>query len=282
MPAYNLLIDIGNTFLKWGLFRADARRQRAREPRRIRPCAARGNHRRCRRNSRSSRRPRRSSFPTSPAPASRSDDDPHRSKSGRMRRRRTGSIPQQEQCGVTNGYRNPAQLGSDRWAALIGRTPSAGCASAALVVVCGTATTIDFLSADGVFKGGVILPGVGLMLRSLHDGTAALPEPGRRIRRDYPTQTVDAIASGCQHAQAGAIERLYHLQCAQQPDADLPAVRRCGARAEPAADDSLRAAGRPRARRTLPHQPRRSTPSSTRCRSCTRHPRDRSMIAGFH
>jgi type III pantothenate kinase len=30
-----------------------------------------------------------------------------------------------------------------------------------MVVVCGTATTIDFLSADGVFKGGMIMPGLG-------------------------------------------------------------------------------------------------------------------------
>jgi type III pantothenate kinase len=46
------------------------------------------------------------------------------------------------------------------------------------------------------------------MLRSLHEGTAALPDQGGDFF-DYPTQTVDAIASGCQHAQAGAIERMY-------------------------------------------------------------------------
>ena len=52
------------------------------------------------------------------------------------------------------------------------------------------------------------MPGVGLMLRSLHEGTAALPDQGGEFFA-YPTQTVDAIASGCQHAQAGAIERLF-------------------------------------------------------------------------
>jgi type III pantothenate kinase len=116
-------------------------------------------------------------------------------------------VPQDTQCGVVNSYRNPAQLGSDRWAALIGAHRLLG-RKPAMVVVCGTATTIDFLTADGLFKGGVILPGVGLMLRSLHEGTAALPDQGGDFFA-YPTQTVDAIASGCQHAQAGAIERLY-------------------------------------------------------------------------
>jgi type III pantothenate kinase len=124
-------------------------------------------------------------------------------------------IPPEKQCGVVNRYRNPAQLGSDRWAALIGAHALLQ-DRPALVVVCGTATTIDFLTADGEFKGGVILPGVGLMLRALHQHTAALPDAdGEYV--DAPTQTVDAIASGCQHAQAGAIERLYHLHQPQQP-----------------------------------------------------------------
>ena len=34
---------------------------------------------------------------------------------------------------------------------------------------------------------------------------------------ETPTQTVDAIASGCQHAQAGAIERVYHMHAAREP-----------------------------------------------------------------
>jgi type III pantothenate kinase len=125
-------------------------------------------------------------------------------------------VPQDVQCGVTNSYRNPAQLGSDRWAALLGARHLMG-PRAAMVVVCGTATTIDFLSADGVFKGGMIMPGLGLMLRSLHDGTAALPDQDGDFS-SYPTQTVDAIASGCQHAQAGTIERLYAFESQHTPD----------------------------------------------------------------
>ena len=122
----------------------------------------------------------------------------------------------EEQCGVTNGYRNPAQLGTDRWAALIGAralVPD----DAVLVVVCGTATTIDLLSPEGRFMGGNILPGMGLMLRSLHTNTAALPDAdGDYV--NHPTQTVDAITSGCQHAQAGTIERLFRRHRAEYGD----------------------------------------------------------------
>ena len=63
----------------------------------------------------------------------------------------------------------------------------------------------------------MILPGVGLMVRSLHENTAALPDSDDGEYVDNPTQTVDAIASCCQHAQAGAIERLFHLLAPREP-----------------------------------------------------------------
>lgn len=108
-------------------------------------------------------------------------------------------------AGVTNGYDNPAQLGADRWAALVGaRALHAG---AALVVMAGTATTIDALDAAGRFRGGLILPGLDLMRTSLARNTAGLPE-ARGSYRDMPTNTDDAIVSGSVQATLGAIERM--------------------------------------------------------------------------
>jgi type III pantothenate kinase len=109
-------------------------------------------------------------------------------------------------CGVRNGYDNPAQLGADRWAALIGargRT-SAAC----LVASAGTATTIDLLDASGLFRGGVILPGFDLMRASLAQNTAQLPWGDGEFRAEA-RNTMDAIVSGCLTAQVGAIERMY-------------------------------------------------------------------------
>ena len=213
MPMYDLLIDIGNTFLKWGLFRS-------------------GTHGTARENRLESGHVLLEEIPAlaaqftkfrAPAQIVISNVAGTRVRSMMIRVIEVWpdapsphwGIPQEEQFGIVNRYRNPAQLGSDRWAALIGARQLLG-AKPALVVVCGTATTIDFLTADGVFEGGVILPGIGLMLRALHLHTAALPDAdGEYV--ETPTQTVDAIASGCQHAQAGAIERLYHLHLPQQP-----------------------------------------------------------------
>jgi type III pantothenate kinase len=119
-------------------------------------------------------------------------------------------VPQQ--AGVRNGYRNPFQLGCDRFAAAIGaRALEPG--KALVVATCGTATTIDALSADGVFLGGMILPGLGLMASSLARNTAQLPHiaAGVAVPAGFADNTDDAILSGCLSAQAGAIERAVGL-----------------------------------------------------------------------
>lgn len=110
--------------------------------------------------------------------------------------------------GVRNAYRDPAQLGCDRFAAAIGA--HALCPDRPLVVAtCGTATTVDAVTADGVFLGGMILPGLGLMATSLAGHTAQLPHvTGHRApTASFADNTDDAIVSGCIAAQAGAIER---------------------------------------------------------------------------
>lgn len=111
-----------------------------------------------------------------------------------------------EVCGVRNGYDEPPRLGADRWAAMIG---ARGVVQGASLVVCaGTATTIDWLAADGEFRGGLILPGVELMRSSLARNTAQLPLADGHFRI-APRNTADAIFSGCLQAQIGAVERMY-------------------------------------------------------------------------
>ncbi|MBN8452990.1 type III pantothenate kinase [Accumulibacter sp.] len=110
-------------------------------------------------------------------------------------------------CGVRNSYDLPAQLGADRWAALIGARAQWG--SACLVVCAGTATTVDLLDAGGVFRGGLILPGFDLMRAALASNTAQLPLAEEGVFRAAPRNTSDAIVSGCLQAQLGAVERMF-------------------------------------------------------------------------
>jgi type III pantothenate kinase len=119
---------------------------------------------------------------------------------------------EREQLGVVNGYRDPQQLGPDRWAALIGAHH--GEAGHKLVVNAGTALTIDALTAEGRFLGGLIVPGPALMRRSLDRGTAGLRLTEGALR-DFPDNTPDAITSGAVQAGAGAIERLGEAMAAR-------------------------------------------------------------------
>ncbi len=205
--AYNLLIDIGNTFVKWGRYKTQSNATAQLS------CLESGHALLEEITSLAAQ------FRKHPAPAQIviSNVAGTRVRANMLRLLEIWPsapppywvIPSEEQCGVKNGYRNPAQLGSDRWAALIGARALHG-GRAVLVVCCGTATTVDLLTTKGRFAGGCIMPGVGTMLRSLHEKTAALPDADG-VYTEYPTQTVDAIVSGCQHAQAGAVERIYDL-----------------------------------------------------------------------
>ncbi|CAH1904569.1 Type III pantothenate kinase [Candidatus Nitrotoga sp. HW29] len=112
---------------------------------------------------------------------------------------------QVEQCGVRNLYEHPAQLGSDRWAALIAAWHQARVSC--LVVNCGTATTVDALSTGGEFLGGLILPGIKMMQSNLAAGAAQL-EQAEGTWHEFPRNTTDAIFSGSIQATIGAI----HLQ----------------------------------------------------------------------
>lgn len=119
---------------------------------------------------------------------------------------------------LRNAYEVPEQLGPDRLAAALGAWQRVR--GDAIVVGAGTATTIDVLrqskDGEGVFAGGVILPGIDLMITSLARNTAGLPQAAGAFR-PIPGNTDDAIVSGCLQAQAGAIHRMRELLPAEAP-----------------------------------------------------------------
>lgn len=131
-------------------------------------------------------------------------------------------IASAQEAGVLNGYDHPARLGADRWVAMIGarwHVLNEGPPRPTLVVMVGTAVTVDAVDAQGKFLGGLILPGHGIMLRALESGTAGLHVPTGEVR-DFPTNTSDALTSGGTYAIAGAIERMYRSleqRCGAEP-----------------------------------------------------------------
>lgn len=109
---------------------------------------------------------------------------------------------------LLNGYRNPTQLGADRWHGMLGACQRVPLRSFVLVAA-GTAITIDCVevsAGQARFVGGCIAPGQRLMLDALANQTAGLPQAdGAAV--DFPDTTDDAITTGVRDAQAGLVER---------------------------------------------------------------------------
>lgn len=125
--------------------------------------------------------------------------------------------------GVTNAYLQPEKLGVDRWLSLVAvwcRYQNPAC-----IVDCGTAITVDLIDADGKHQGGLISPGLALMKNSLAQGTEALSvsetnhASGQPIAALPPSMAVGpanfteaAIYSGTLAAAVGLIEHTLAKQ----------------------------------------------------------------------
>ena len=107
---------------------------------------------------------------------------------------------------IGNAYLTPATLGRDRLAAAVGAAtlyPGRN----ALIVDFGTAVTLDFVSADGVFRGGCISPGMAMRFRALHEYTAALPLCDATDSAELLGRTTDeAVRLGVMNTLAFEIE----------------------------------------------------------------------------
>jgi type III pantothenate kinase len=131
-------------------------------------------------------------------------------------------VPTLTEAGIINGYDHPTRLGADRWVAMIGarhRMLAEGPARPMVVVLIGTAVTVEAVDQHGKFLGGLILPGHGIMLRALESGTAGLHVPTGEVVH-FPTNTSDALTSGGTYAIAGAVERMVaHVRehCGAEP-----------------------------------------------------------------
>jgi type III pantothenate kinase len=84
---------------------------------------------------------------------------------------------------------------------------------AGLVVSCGTAITVERISADGVWQGGAIAPGWNLSARALHLGTAQLPLiPVQEAPPAWGRATAPALAAGLFWGTVGAVRELLARQ----------------------------------------------------------------------
>ncbi len=112
--------------------------------------------------------------------------------------------------GVHNVYQQPEKLGVDRWLALVAvrnHYPLPAC-----IVDCGTAITVDVIDAEGKHQGGLISPGLTLMRKSLAQGTAGLQFHETNHEAGLANFTEAAIYSGTLSAAVGLIEHVLGKQ----------------------------------------------------------------------
>lgn len=120
---------------------------------------------------------------------------------------------QAEQCGVQNAYRQPAQLGVDRWLALIAawnrlRRP-------VCVVDAGTAVTVDVVAADGRHRGGLIVPGFDLACALLESRTAGIRAGEGSPAPALGDSTASCVANGALLGVLGMVNRALDIMGAE-------------------------------------------------------------------
>ncbi len=107
----------------------------------------------------------------------------------------------------------PAKVGIDRLLNAFAAGRMLGNGKAAIIVDSGTATTVDLLTSDRVFRGGSILPGLRMSAHALHDYTARLPlldvDENLSALPDLPGRnTESAMKAGLVIGQLGAVREL--------------------------------------------------------------------------
>ncbi len=105
---------------------------------------------------------------------------------------------QQQWRDLTNAYADCGRMGVDRWLAMVAArqlTRQPVC-----VIDCGSASTVDFIAANGQHEGGYIIPGQHLMVQSLLKDTAKIAFTEQESDADdgYGVSTAGAVLKGAQ------------------------------------------------------------------------------------
>ncbi|MFT5111296.1 MAG: type III pantothenate kinase [Parasphingorhabdus sp.] len=126
---------------------------------------------------------------------------------------------QDNDFGVTNGYEDPAQLGVDRWLAMLAawnlhHQPM-------VVVDCGTAMTMDLIDSAGVFRGGIIFPGPEVFLRVFEHSVPHLQIPSTMEVTFPPRNTANAIGLGAKWSGVAVVEKFVDNSAREIGEAPL-------------------------------------------------------------
>lgn len=107
---------------------------------------------------------------------------------------------------IANALTDDSTVGQDRLLCALGAYTRAE--QACVVIDAGTAVTVDFVDGEGTFQGGVIAPGLNMMLASMHERTAKLP----KISFALPDPILGPFGKDTRHAmQLGVLNAVRGL-----------------------------------------------------------------------
>lgn len=110
---------------------------------------------------------------------------------------------------ILHSLDDPTTVGQDRLLNALGAFARFG--QACVIIDAGTAITVDLIDGEGNFHGGAIAPGLNMMLRAMHQQTAALPE----MTYENPDPARGVLGKDTRHAMIlgvrGAAVGLAHL-----------------------------------------------------------------------
>jgi len=112
---------------------------------------------------------------------------------------------------IRHALENPESAGADRALAILGFLAQTGIQTGGVVVMCGTALTVEQVSPDGCWQGGAIAPGWRPLAQALHVQAAQLPfieQAGVGSGRGPGTNTQSAIQVGLQGMMVGGCREL--------------------------------------------------------------------------
>ncbi|MCB9728925.1 MAG: type III pantothenate kinase [Deltaproteobacteria bacterium] len=126
-------------------------------------------------------------------------------------------------CGMPIAYDNPREVGADRLVNAV--AAYARWKTACVVVDFGTATTFDVIGAEGVYRGGVIAPGIGISLDALFLRASKLPRVNiARPERVIGTRTVDSMQAGIVFGYVGLVDGLVERIREEMPEDDVRVI----------------------------------------------------------
>ena len=135
------------------------------------------------------------------------------------------------ELGFRFNYPKPAEIGTDRLAAAV--AVHAENHFPAIIVACGTATAVTVLDAKGRFSGGVIAPGPQAQLAALLGATAQLPATALHLPRTAMAKsTKDAIRAGVILTFRGGVNEIVRQLLKTLPPRPKPKVILTGGNAE--------------------------------------------------